>query len=78
MPVVRPYAKRGTKTAAREAARKAGQKTFRFRCHTHGLTIFGTAGRGQCRECIAAQKRAAYERQKRAEFAAGQMPLRAA
>ena len=69
VPVVRPYAKRGTKTAAREAARKAGQKTFLFRCHTHGLTVFGSAGGGQCRECIATQKRAAYERQKRAELA---------
>lgn len=69
-PIVRPYAKRGTKTAAREAARKAGKKTFLFTCNTHGLTTFGTAGGGHCRECTAARKRAAYERQKRAEIAA--------
>ncbi|SAL50847.1 hypothetical protein AWB73_05293 [Caballeronia turbans] len=68
--IVRPYAKRGTKTAAREAARKAGQKTFLFTCNAHGLTVFGTAGGGHCRECTAARKRAAYERQKRAEMEA--------
>lgn len=69
-PIVRPYAKRGTKTAAREAARKAGQKTFLFPCNTHGLTVFGTAGGGHCRECTAARKRAAYERRKHIEVAA--------
>lgn len=69
-PVVRPYAKRGTKTSAREAARKAGQKTFTFTCHKHGLTAFGTAGQGHCRACAADRKRDAYERQKRAELAA--------
>ncbi|SAK88661.1 hypothetical protein AWB82_06182 [Caballeronia glebae] len=68
-PIVRPYAKRGTKTEAREAARKVGQKTFLFACNTHGLTVFGTAGDGHCRECTAARKRAAYERQKRAVLA---------
>lgn len=69
-PVVRPYAKRGTRKAAREAARKAGQKTFLFTCNRHGLTVFGTAGRGQCRLCAAESKRAAYERLKRTELAA--------
>lgn len=67
-PVVRPYAKRGTKTAAREAARKAGLKTFTFTCHRHGLTDFGTAGQGHCRACTAESKRAAYARLKRAEL----------
>jgi hypothetical protein len=67
--VVRPYAKRGTKTAARETARKADQKTFLFTCHKHGRTVFGTAGQGHCRACAADRKRAAYERQKRAELA---------
>ncbi|MGF6995181.1 hypothetical protein P3T25_003547 [Paraburkholderia sp. GAS32] len=70
--VVRPYAKRGTKTAAREAARKAGRKTFLFTCHRHGLTVFGTAGQGHCRTCNADRQRAAYERHKRAELASSE------
>lgn len=69
-PVVRPYAKRGTKTAAREAARRAGQKTFMFTCHKHGPTVFGTAGQGHCRTCAADRKRTAYERRKHAEMGA--------
>ncbi|KAB0657136.1 hypothetical protein [Burkholderia diffusa] len=68
-PTVRPYAKRGTKTAAREAARKAGLKSFLFTCHKHGLTVFGTAGGGKCRTCSAELKRAAYGRRKQEALA---------
>ncbi|MBN3791869.1 hypothetical protein [Burkholderia sp. Ac-20353] len=74
IPIIRPYVKRGTKTAAREAARKAGLKSFLFTCHKHGLTVFGTAGQGTCRACVADHKRAAYERQKREEMTAATAP----
>jgi cytochrome c5 len=48
----RTYAKRGTKTKAREAAIRAGRKTFDWVCQRgHGLTTFGTSGKGQCRAC---------------------------
>ncbi|WP_250471893.1 hypothetical protein [Caballeronia sp. GAFFF1] len=57
-------AKRGTKAAALTAARKAGLKTFIWKCPHHGETLHGTAGSGQCRLCVARFKKDHGERVK--------------
>lgn len=65
---LRPKAKNGQKAHARAAAVAAGRKTFHWHCHKgHGLTLFSTAGTGQCRTCMALNSQTYLKRKNQEE-----------